>query len=108
MPTDEDQPDTGIWRWTAPGMNIRASVKPVGLSGDHLQGNEQNRGEVPRGQRVMIYTGKTPLETGMGVLHESADGLPNYRISGVEPWGEHQRAWLELIPTNRRSSPSFI
>lgn len=101
LDTSEDR-----YTWAPSHAVIRADVQPLGLVRDSENVHATIRGDTTSNTRLMLYSGKFRLRVGMGVCVDvGLNGPPDYRIVGVEPWFEHQRAYMEHIPENRRSVP---
>ncbi|GHU80753.1 hypothetical protein AGMMS49992_33830 [Clostridia bacterium] len=99
----DNNADEALYTYLPDGIVIDADLQPTGYSDSRKQENARLWGEVPERALVMYYAGAVNLATGQGVCVDTASDAPcDYRITGVESWPGHRRAYLAFIPENRR------
>jgi hypothetical protein len=93
-----------VYAWAeGEGAGVWGCLQPTGYSDSRDQLPARAWGEVPERAMVMYTRPTEEITAGMGVcVDTSAAESCDYRVTGVERWPGHKRAYLAWIPENRR------
>ncbi|MDR1262937.1 MAG: hypothetical protein LBK46_05550 [Oscillospiraceae bacterium] len=95
--------DDSRYHWLSSPWLITGKVMPTSYSDWRTQDKELLFGEIPERALIMLTEEKQALTTHVGLCVEAADDQPcDYRVTGVQQWPGHVRAYLAYIPENKR------